>query len=166
MSLLKILKYPDKRLRNRANEVRGESVHKLTEDMLETMYSAPGIGLAATQVGIPLRVTVIDITPPEKGKNPIVLINPVLIKGEGKVIMEEGCLSFPGVYELVKRYERVIVEALNLEGKKFKIEANGLLARTLQHEIDHLNGLIFIDRLSPSVRKSAIKKYKKLHGID
>ncbi len=162
--MLNILKYPDKRLRKRAIEVvKGEKVYEIVDEMLKTMYAAPGIGLAATQVGINLRIAVIDITPPEKGKNPLILINPSIIKGEEKVKFEEGCLSFPGVYEEVERYSKIWFSAFDPEWKEISGVAEGLLARAIQHEVDHLDGILFIDRLPPLKRKMAIKTYSELH---
>jgi peptide deformylase len=162
--MLEILKYPNKKLREKAKEVKkNEDVRKIAEEMLETMYSAPGIGLAATQVGIPLRIIVIDITPPDQKKNPIVLLNPVILKREGETKFEEGCLSFPGVYEEVERASKVWFSGYDLNWKEVYGTAEGLLARALQHEIDHLDGILFIDRLSPFKKKLAIKRYKELH---
>lgn len=161
--MLEILKYPNRKLREKAREVRkNEDVEKMAQEMLETMYSAPGIGLAAVQVGIPLRIVVIDITPPSEGKNPIILINPVILKGEGKTKFEEGCLSFPGVFEEVERYSKIWYTAYDLNWRRISEVAEGLLARAIQHEVDHLDGLLFIDRLSPMKKRLAIKRYSEL----
>jgi len=162
--MFEILKYPNKKLREKAKEVKkNEDVKKIVEEMLQTMYSAPGIGLAATQVGIPLRIIVIDTTPPDKEKNPIILLNPVILKGEGVTKFEEGCLSFPGVFEEIERYSKVWFTGYDPNWKEISGTAEGLLARAIQHEIDHLDGILFIDRLSPLKKKLAIRKYKELH---
>ncbi len=163
--MYEILKYPNKKLREKAKEVsKNEDVKKIAEGMLRTMYSAPGIGLAATQVGIPLRIIVIDVTPPNKDKNPLVLLNPLILKGEGKTKFEEGCLSFPGVFEEVERYSKIWFSGYDINWKEVSGTAEGLLARAIQHEIDHLDGILFIDRLSPLKKKLAIKRYKELHS--
>lgn len=163
--MLEILKYPNKKLRERAKEVpKNDDVEKIVEEMLQTMYSAPGVGLATTQVGIPLRIIVIDITPPEEGKNPLILLNPKILKGEGKTRFEEGCLSFPGVFGEVERYSKVWFSGYDLNWKEVSGTAEGLLARALQHEIDHLDGILFIDKLPPLQKKLAIKRYKELHS--
>jgi len=163
--MFEILKYPSKKLREKAKEVKkNEDVRKIAEEMLKTMYSAPGIGLAATQVGIPLRIIVIDITPPEQKKNPLVLLNPVILKTEGTTKFEEGCLSFPGVFEEVERASKVWFSGYDLNWEEVYGTAEGLLARALQHEIDHLDGILFIDRLPPLQKKLALKKYKELHS--
>jgi len=157
MTILNILKYPDQRLYTIANEVRevnGE-INKLISDMAETMYSAPGIGLSATQVDVHQRIIVIDIS--EDKNNLLVLINPRLIEKRGEEINKEGCLSVPEVFEKVKRAEWIKVSALDENGKKFEIEAEGLLAICIQHEVDHLLGKVFVDYLS-SLKKNRIKK--------
>ena len=161
MALLEILHYPDPRLRNQAKPVAtvDAKVKKLVDDMLETMYAAPGIGLAAIQVNVPKRVIVIDIS--EDKSAPQVFINPELTP-EGEVIeAEEGCLSVPGIYESVNRPERVRIQALNREGESFETVADGLLAVCIQHEVDHLDGKLFVDYLSrlkqQRIRKKALK---------
>ena len=164
MAILPILTFPDPRLREVSKTVEKVTpeIQKLVDDMLETMNHAKGIGLAAPQVAQPIRLLVIDIRrPPEpdeedqelteleaKVKYPLVLINPVIIGGEGKTSYEEGCLSVPGYYEEVQRFNWVQVEALDRNGKKFFVESDGLLAICIQHEMDHLEGKLFIDRLS------------------
>jgi peptide deformylase len=156
MAILGILNYPDPRLYNIAKpipEVNAE-IKRLVDDMAETMYDAPGIGLAATQVDVHLQLIVID-TSQEKNKLQV-FINPKITKARGSQDYEEGCLSVPGVYEMVTRAESVIVEALNREGKPFKIEADGLLAVCIQHEMDHLLGKVFVQYLSP-LKQSRIK---------
>ena len=168
MSLLDIKKYPETVLKERCAEVKeiDEEILSLIDNMIETMYAAPGVGLAATQVGVSKRVIVAD---PSVGKDPdalIVLINPEIIHTEGKIEEEEGCLSVPGVESKVKRYEKVKVKGLNREGKEVIVEAEGLLARALQHEIDHINGLLFVDRLSRAKKVIVKGKLKKLQRDD
>jgi len=179
MALLPILTYPDPRLREVSKPVENVNaeVKQLVEDMLETMYKAKGIGLAAPQVGKLWRILAIDIrrpTDPEEEEEqeltelekkvsfPLVLINPVVVKGEGRTTYEEGCLSVPGYYEEVNRFNWVRVEALDRQGHRFSLETDGLLAICIQHEMDHLEGKLFIDRLS-FVKSNKIKnKIKKL----
>ena len=157
MTILNILKYPDQRLYTIANEVKvvNSKIKKLISDMAETMYSAPGIGLAATQVDVHQRIIVIDIT--EDKNNLLVLINPRLLEKRGEETNQEGCLSVPEVFEKVKRAEWIKVYALNENGKKFELEAKGLLAVCIQHEVDHLLGKVFVDYLS-NLKKNRIKK--------
>ena len=157
MAKLQILHYPDPRLRERARPVErvDDEIRRLADDMLETMYEAPGIGLAATQVGVPKRVIVIDIS--DDKSSPLVLINPEILSREGVEEMEEGCLSVPGVYERVRRAERVRVRALDREGKAVEFDADGLLAVCIQHEVDHLDGKLFVDYLS-ELKRSRIRK--------
>ncbi|MBA3903385.1 MAG: peptide deformylase [Rhodocyclaceae bacterium] len=148
MALLPILRYPDPRLHKIAAPVEhvDESVRKLAADMAETMYEAPGIGLAATQVDVHRQVIVIDIS--EDKSQLLTLINPEILELAGEQVCEEGCLSVPGVYEKVSRAERVKVRALNLRGESFALEAEGLLAVCIQHEVDHLQGKVFVEHLS------------------
>jgi peptide deformylase len=136
-----------------------DSVRKLIDDMFETMYQAPGIGLAAIQVNQPRRVIVVDIS--EERNQPLALINPEILDRQGEEEMDEGCLSVPGVYEKVQRAERVRVRALDREGKSFEMEADGLLAVCIQHEIDHLDGKLFVDYLSNLKRQRIRKKLEK-----
>ncbi|RJP56849.1 MAG: peptide deformylase [Deltaproteobacteria bacterium] len=161
MSILKILTYPDPVLKKKAKPVEMINVRikNLVEDMLETMYAAPGIGLAAPQVGESLRVITVDVTRKEEGL--IVLINPEIISGEGECTEEEGCLSVPDLKEIVQRKEKVLVKGLDLEGRKIQIPAEGLLAIAFQHEIDHLDGILIIDRVSRLKRDIFKKKLKK-----
>ena len=161
MAILEILKFPDPRLRQRAKpvDVVDDAVRRLADDMLETMYDAPGIGLAAVQVGVPRRVIVVDVS--EERNRPLVLINPKVVASEGEEEMEEGCLSVPGFYEKVKRAERVRVEALDRDGKPLTLELDGLLAVCVQHEIDHLQGKLFVDYLSRLKRERIRKKLEK-----
>lgn len=149
MALLPILRYPDPKLHRIAKPVAevDASLRKLVADMAETMYEAPGIGLAATQVGALVRVVVIDVT--EDKSRLLALINPEILEKSGEQVCEEGCLSVPGIYEKVARAERVRVVALNTEGNRFEFDAEGLLAVCVQHEIDHLDGKVFVDYLSP-----------------
>ncbi|MBL8395693.1 MAG: peptide deformylase [Candidatus Accumulibacter sp.] len=148
MSLLPILRFPDARLRTVATPVRevDESIRRLARDMAETMYEAPGIGLAATQVDVHKRVIVIDAS--ETRDQLLTLINPEIIEQDGRQTCEEGCLSVPGIYDKVERAEHVIVRYLDLDGGEQTIEAVGLLAVCLQHEIDHLQGRVFVEHLS------------------
>ena len=161
MALLDILHFPDPRLRTCAQPVEkvDENIRTLIDDMFETMYAAPGIGLAATQVNVHLRVIVIDIS--EDRSQPLVLINPEIIDSVGEEEMEEGCLSVPGVYELVKRSEQIRVRTLDRAGQMQEIEADGLLAVCIQHEIDHLDGKLFVDYLSTLKRNRILKKLEK-----
>ncbi len=156
MALLPILHYPDPRLKKRAEPVTevDESIRRLAADMAETMYAAPGIGLAATQVDVHKRVIVIDVSEDRSGL--MVLINPEILEKDGECVSEEGCLSVPGIYDKVTRAERVKVRALNLEGETVEFEAEGLLAVCIQHEIDHLDGKVFVEYLSP-LKQSRIK---------
>ena len=148
MPLLPILRFPDPRLKMVAAPVKiiDDSIKRLARDMAETMYEAPGIGLAATQVDVHLRVVVIDIS--ETRDQLLVLINPEVVESDGSQVCEEGCLSVPGIYDKVERAENVIVRYLDLEGVERKIDADGLLAVCLQHEIDHLDGKVFVEHLS------------------
>ena len=161
MTTLNILHFPDPRLRNVAQAVEqvDDDVRQLVDDMFETMYAAPGIGLAATQVNIARRIVVIDIS--EEKDQPLCLINPELIELDGVEEMEEGCLSVPGVFERVQRAEQVRVAALDRSGTPFELQADGLLAVCIQHEIDHLDGKLFVDYLSQLKRARIRKKLEK-----
>ncbi len=155
MALRPILKYPDPRLKQRAlpvTEVTDE-IRQLVDDMAETMYAAPGVGLAATQVGVMLRVFVIDIANEDEPSDLRVFINPEITATVGTQTWEEGCLSFPGVTEEIRRAERVTVRALDRDGKPFELEAGGLLAVAVQHENDHLDGVVMLDKLSAVKRR-------------
>ncbi|MDX1811780.1 MAG: peptide deformylase [Gammaproteobacteria bacterium] len=162
MTNLTILHFPDPRLRQKAKpvEVFDEALVKLKEDMLETMYAAPGIGLAAVQVNILKRMMVIDIS--EDNDEPLCFINPEILDKRGDVQTEEGCLSVPAIYEPVKRFEWIRVKAQNEHGEWFEMEAEGLLAVCIQHEMDHLKGKLFVDYLSEMKRKRIQKKMEKL----
>jgi len=164
MPILEIRKYPEKILKEKAAPVESIDSHlqHLIDDMIETMHTVRGLGLAANQVGISKRLSVIDTSIREEKRPLIVLINPVIIEKEGLIEAEEGCLSIPGYMTTIKRAERVYVRGLNREGKTVEIEGTGLLARALQHEIDHLDGLLFIDRMSPIKRQFFKRRYKKL----
>ncbi len=158
MALLEILEYPDPRLRKIAQPVTqvDAQIQKLIDDMFETMYDAPGIGLAATQVDVHLQVIVMDLS--EEKNSPLVFINPTVEVLDGAPEkMQEGCLSVPGFYEDVERIEHVRIQALDRHGKPFELEATGLLAVCIQHEMDHLNGKLFVDYLS-SLKRNRIRK--------
>jgi peptide deformylase len=161
MPTLDILTFPDSRLRNRAKPVAAvtDEIRRAVDEMFETMYQAPGIGLAAIQVDIPFRIIVIDIS--EKHDSPLCLINPQILEREGTVETEEGCLSVPGFCERVTRAEKVRTRALKRDGEYFEIEADGLLAVCIQHEIDHLDGKLFVDYLSSLKRQRIRKKLEK-----
>ena len=161
MAQLTILHYPDSRLRKSALPVEtvDESIRSLVADMLETMYAAPGIGLAATQINVQKRVIVMDVS--EYKDQPLVLINPAILARGGEEEMDEGCLSVPGFYETVRRAEWVQVSALDREGEPFELETGGLLAVCIQHEMDHLDGKLFVDYLSALKRDRIRKKLEK-----
>jgi peptide deformylase len=165
MPILDILHYPDKRLRKLAKPVEkvDELIKKLVDDMFETMYAAPGIGLAATQVNVHQQVIVIDIS--DEKNQPLCLINPEIVAEEGTESCDEGCLSVPDTYETVERSEKVTVKALDQNGDEYTLEADGLLAVCVQHEIDHLKGKLFVDYLSPlkfqRIKKRLIKSQRE-----
>ncbi|HEX5515603.1 MAG TPA: peptide deformylase [Gammaproteobacteria bacterium] len=161
MAILDILHFPDPRLRTKAApvEVVDDELRRLVDDMFETMYAAPGIGLAATQVNVHQRVIVIDVS--EEKDQPLVLINPELLELRGAEEMQEGCLSVPDYYDTVQRADWVRVRALDRDGKPFELETDGLLAVCIQHEIDHLDGKLFVDYLSELKRNRVRKKLEK-----
>jgi peptide deformylase len=164
MALRDILILPDKRLRLVSKPVAkiDASVRKLAEDMFETMYAAPGIGLAAIQVGEPKRLVVMDLAKKDEPQEPQVFVNPEIVwRSEERKVHEEGCLSIPEYYEEVERPAEVKVRYLDLEGKPHEVAAKGLLATCIQHEIDHLNGVLFIDHISKLKRDRVIKKFSK-----
>jgi peptide deformylase len=162
MAKLTILEFPDPRLRTRAVPVAvvDDGIRRLVDDMLETMYAAPGVGLAATQVDVHKRVLVVDVS---KDQNrPLAFINPEIVEREGSTEAEEGCLSVPGIFDtLTTRAERIVVRALDREGQPFEIEADGLLSICIQHEMDHLEGKLFVDYLSDLKRTRIRKKLEK-----
>lgn len=162
MALLEILEFPDPRLRTRAKPVENvdSRLVALIDNMLETMYEAPGIGLAASQVNIHQRLIVLDVS--EDKTEPYVLINPEIVAKEGEIETAEGCLSVPGFYEPVVRAERVLVDAVDRDGEMRRIEADGLLSVCIQHEMDHLEGKLFVDYLSGTKRQLIRKKLVKL----
>ena len=164
--ILEILKYPDKRLRTIASPVQevNSEIKKQVKDMFETMYAAPGIGLAATQVNFHQRLIVLDIS--DEGNEPLCLINPEIMQKNGEIEYEEGCLSVPNYYESIKRANEIKVSAQNELGQTFEIEADEMLSICIQHEMDHLNGILFVDHLSKlkqkRLKKKAVKQSKKL----
>jgi len=162
MAQLNILHFPDPRLRLKAKPIEKvtDEIRQLANDMLETMYDAPGIGLAATQVNQQKRLIVIDVS--EDKSSPLFLINPELIETEGEREFEEGCLSVPEAYETVIRADTIRVRALNLQGETFEMDADGILATCIQHEIDHLEGKLFVDYLS-NLKRQRIKKRLEKH---
>lgn len=161
MAILDILLYPDDRLRKIATPVESvdADLQRLLDDMFETMYDAPGIGLAASQVNVHRRVVVVDVS--EEKNQPLVLINPEILSQEGKLEGEEGCLSIPGVYDNVYRAETIKFKALDRDGNPYETEADGLLSVCVQHEVDHLNGKLFVDYLSFMKQRRIKKKILK-----
>ena len=165
MAQLEILHYPDDRLRTQAKPVEkfDDKIIQLVDDMFETMYEAPGIGLAATQVNVHQQVIVIDVSE-DKGQ-PLCLINPVIIESEGEEMAEEGCLSVPDIYDKVQRAESVTVKAFDQHGAEFTLQAAELLAVCIQHEMDHLQGKLFVDYLSPLKQQRYRKKLEKARRL-
>lgn len=161
MAKLEILHFPDPRLRTQAKPVArvDAEIQRLVDDMFETMYAAPGIGLAATQVNVHQRLLVVDVS--DDKNQPLTFINPEILDRQGVEEMEEGCLSVPGIYDKVQRAERIRVRALNRDGESFEMETDGLLAVCIQHEIDHLDGKLFVDYLSGLKRQRIRKKLEK-----
>lgn len=161
MALLTILEYPNPRLRIKAEPVTevDKALRQLVADMFETMYAAPGIGLAATQVDVHKRVLVMDVS--EDQSLPMCLINPEIVEANGKEVSDEGCLSVPGIYEGVERASSIRVKAMDEKGESFELEADGLLAVCIQHEMDHLEGKLFVDYLSELKRQRLKKKLLK-----
>jgi len=157
MALLDILRFPDPRLRKKATAIKEvtDKIRQLADDMLETMYDAPGVGLAAVQINVQKRLVVIDTS--EDKSTPLVFINPEIIDKQGEREHEEGCLSVPEAYEVVTRADTVRVKALDRDGKPFELDADELLATCIQHEIDHLDGKLFVDYLS-NLKRQRIKK--------
>jgi len=165
---MKILIYPHEILRTNSDPVKkiDGGLQSLIDHMIDTMYRAGGVGLAANQVGKPIRLAVIDCVPEEERGNPLILINPIIVEKEGEIVKEEGCLSIPGYTAKIGRAERVLVRAYNRDGKEIEIEAKGLLSRCLQHELDHLSGICFVDRLGPVRRALFRKKWAKIRPDD
>jgi peptide deformylase len=163
MALLNICTYPDQILRMKASPVRvfDRNLCKLVEDMAETMYNAPGIGLAANQVGEPQQVLVIDLQKPDYEHGLIVLINPQVVAAGGEITYEEGCLSVPEFFAVVKRFDQITVRGVDENQDPVEIQASGLLAIALQHEMDHLNGKLFIDHIGSISKDIFIRKWKK-----
>lgn len=168
MSARKIIKFGDPVLHRRAEPVAdiNEEIVTLARDMVETMHLAPGIGLAAPQVGVGQRLITVDLSLGEKPDELIILVNPEILEEEGVAIEEEGCLSVPEIREKVLRPARLVVRGFTLEGKEVEIEASGLLARVFSHELDHLEGKFFIDRLSPLKRSLIRRRLKKQLGLN
>ena len=163
MAIRTILHYPDPRLREKAVRVDRVTpeLSKLIEDMAETMYAAPGVGLAATQIGEPHRLFIVDIAAENEPSNLIVFINPEIVKAEGEQIWAEGCLSFPGITEDLKRADNITVRAMGRNGEPFEIKADGLLAVAIQHENDHLDGVLMIDRMGLLKKRIVHRKMLK-----
>lgn len=163
MAIRTILHYPDKRLRDHAKavDVVTPEILEIIDDMKETMYAAPGVGLAATQIGVALRIFIVDTAGEDEPSALRVFVNPEIVAKDGKMVWEEGCLSFPGVHEEIERAETVRVRAQNEKGEWFELDADGLLAVAVQHEFDHLDGVLMIDRMGVLKRKLALRKLKK-----
>lgn len=166
MAVLEILKYPHPLLKRPSEKVGriNEETRKLIQDMIETMYHSNGIGLAACQIGIPRRIIVLDVSPIDPQQNLFAIINPEVISEEGEIDHEEGCLSVPDCFEKVKRRERIRVKGISMAGKEIEVSGEGILAFALQHEIDHLNGVLILDRVSRLKRdiyRSKLKKEKR-----
>jgi len=161
MTKLVILEYPDPRLRNKAEPVSvvADAVRRLADDMLETMYAAKGVGLAASQVDVHKRLIVLDVS--ETRDRPLVLINPEILAAEGRAAGEEGCLSVPGIYDKLERAARIKVAALDRNGQRFEMDAEGMLAVCIQHEMDHLEGKLFVDYLSELKRQLIRRRLQK-----
>lgn len=162
MSLLNILQFPDPRLKTVASPVSSitEETKKIVEDMLETMYETRGVGLAATQVNIHQRIIVMDVS--EEANTPMVLINPEIVDKKGEFLSDEGCLSFPGIYVKVKRAKEITFKYTDIDGTEYTMDAEGLLSVCVQHEIDHIEGITFYDRLSVLKQKMLSKKLEKI----
>ena len=171
MAVLEILKYPHPTLKKRSKEVAqvDGGIKKLIHDMAETMYEANGIGLAACQIGVPQRIIVLDVSPIDPQQSFFAMINPEIIFQEGEIDHEEGCLSVPDCFEKVKRIEKICVKGISPDGKEMEVSGEGILAFALQHEIDHLNGILILDRLSHLKRemfRDKLKKKKKSVRVD
>jgi peptide deformylase len=162
-----ILHYPDPRLREKAQPIAEvtPAIARLIDDMAETMYAAPGVGLAATQIGEPHRLFLVDVAGEDEPSNLMVFINPEIVRVEGEQLWPEGCLSFPGVSEDIKRGAKVTVKALDRDGKPFELTADGLLAVAIQHEADHLDGVLMIDRMG-ALKKRIVQRKMQKRGAD
>ena len=162
MAIKEILKHPNPTLRKKSKKVTefDEKLHELVEDMAQTMYDAPGAGLAAPQIGVLQKVVVMDVSPKEEKNQLIVMVNPEILHGEGTQADEEGCLSVVDFTAKVKRFNKITVRTQNMEGQENEFEAEGWFARVIQHELDHLNGVLFIDHLS-SLKRALYKKQRK-----
>lgn len=163
MAIRTILHYPDERLRRKAAPIEAitPEILELVEDMKETMYAAPGVGLAAPQIGVSLRLFIVDTASDDEPSQLRVFINPEIVKREGTTTWEEGCLSFPGIHEEIERSARVTVRALDEKGKPFELTADDLLGIAIQHENDHLDGVLMIDRMGALRRRLALRKLQK-----
>ncbi|MEW6685497.1 MAG: peptide deformylase [Candidatus Edwardsbacteria bacterium] len=168
MSIISIRLYGDSILRQKASAVKviDKSIDLLAEDLIETMLSVKGLGLAAPQIGYCLSMVVVNLPALNLDEPPLILLNPQVISEQGEKVYEEGCLSLPGIFEEIKRAEKVVVWARNLKGEEFSLEGDGLLSRVLLHEIDHLNGVLFIDRISSLRRRLLRKKLKNLKRVE
>ena len=165
MAIRTILHYPDPKLREKAQPVAEVTpeIAQLIDDMAETMYAAPGVGLAATQIGEPHRIFLVDIATEDEPSDLRVFINPEIVSRDGSQTWDEGCLSFPGVTEEIKRSAQVTVRATDRDGNRFELEADGLLAVAIQHELDHLDGVLMIDHVGPLKKRLMARKVQK-HG--
>lgn len=168
MAVRTILHYPDKRLRQKAEPVReiNDEVRALVDDMAETMYAAPGVGLAAPQIGVPLRIFVIDVAPNDAPSDLKVFINPEIVHREGQTTWEEGCLSFPGIHAEIERAAKVTVRAQDIQGKTFELVGEDLLAIAMQHEYDHLEGVLMIDHVSLLKKRMMERELRKRAAAD
>ena len=168
MAIRSILHYPDPRLRQKAAPVTHVTpeIHKLIDDMAETMYAAPGVGLAATQIGEPHRIFLVDIAAEDEPSKLHVFINPEILRTEGEQCAPEGCLSFPGITEEVKRASKVTVRALDRDGRPFEVSAEGLFAVAIQHENDHLDGVLMIDKMGMLKKRIVQRKMQKRSDED
>jgi len=163
MAVLEILKYPHRLLKKRSQEIEkiDENTRRLIQDMTETMYDANGVGLAACQVGVGKRIIVLDVSPMDPEQDLLALINPEIVAEEEEIDHEEGCLSVPDCQEIIKRRQKVRVRGMSSEGKEIELEAQGILAIALQHEVDHLNGVLILDRMSGLKREIYRNKLRK-----
>jgi peptide deformylase len=163
MAVLEILKYPHRLLKKRSQEIEkiDENTRRLIQDMIETMYDANGVGLAACQVGVSKRIIVLDVSPMDPEQDLLALINPEIVAEEEEIDHEEGCLSVPDCQEIIKRRQKVRVRGMSSEGKEIELEAQGILAIALQHEVDHLNGVLILDRMSGLKREIYRNKLRK-----